>query len=213
MGEAQGMSNERQRWPAAPGGRPAPQGATGSTGISPIKAFAGLVALLIAAGTLLLLTRPDASDRFTAMSTAEGDNFALTDAEAEKRFLQLRRQAVVVARTRDKSLLPLVFTNDGPAIRNASSAVEELLDDRVLDRTWVKTLNLDVITNSSSVIVVREKSTLEPCFVSEKGEDVTKDSRSVVQVVDWTLRRQETWLIHDAVLKADRVLNRSSECG
>ena len=204
MGEAQGMSNERQRWPAAPGGRPAPQGATGSTGISPIKAFAGLVALLIVAGTLLLLTRPDASDRFTATSTAGGGSLAITDSQALARFRKLdalRRRAYV---QKDASLLSTFLTSNSPLRASGAQDIQQLQESDISFKPHTQTRSLVVERNVPTEIVIEQRLIQRARFFSDLGQDVTARPKTLLMSVRWWMRPEDgTWKLHDsAVLHA-----------
>ena len=208
MGEAKSTSGTRFN-------PPAPEADSPSGPLSPIRVFVGLVVLLIVAGTIIYVTKPEASVQNAEAGLPESNNFALTDAEAITRFKELRQLAVQAARTRDLALLSNIFTADGPTFSKAESSIDRLLADNIIDQTAVRTLTINVVTNSSSEITLTEASVLTPCFVNEKGVDLTKSKRPVRQSVRWSLRqRNGVWLIDDAVLITDKTLQPSMDrCG
>src|SRR5919106_5224254 len=72
-----------------------------SGGLSPVKAFFALLALLVAIGGLFLLTRP--TDEPGPGSAPKSDNFALTDAEAIEKFKELEELKISAYREADAS--------------------------------------------------------------------------------------------------------------
>jgi hypothetical protein len=181
-------------------------------GLSPAKAFFALLALLVAIGGLFLLTRPN--EEPGPGPAPKSDNFALTDAEAIERFTQLTGLALESVRERDPSLLNQVFTSTGPVKDRASREIRSLLRDNVIDQTTVQILARSVVTNDESVITVRERSRLLPCFVTEDGRDVTRSHKVVERVVVWTLQPEgSVWRIHDSELVTDQFIRgQQSDC-
>lgn len=135
------------------------------------------------------------------------DAFALTDQEAITEFTRLHDLALRSASERNLSLLSHVFTANGPTGKRARRSIERLRADGVFDRSQVQTLKVDVISNEATTIQLLHKGTLRPCFVSKGGKDVTRGAGLVDQTTLWTLHLDGTkWLIHDAVIKRDKVV-------
>jgi hypothetical protein len=172
--------------------------------LSPLRAFLALLVLLIAAGVLLLATRSN-DDPAPAELDPTITDFSLTDAEAIERFKELNALAWQSARDRDLSLLPRVFTEDGPTGERAARAIRELLRDDVIDQSTSETLNIEVLVNHPSEIQLRETSRLDACFLNENGRDVTDAPAVVQRKILWTLRKEDTvWQIHDGILENQR---------
>ncbi|MGH2730046.1 MAG: hypothetical protein ACRDJI_05490, partial [Actinomycetota bacterium] len=113
----------------SPRARPdAPDEGSGSV-LSPLRAFLVLLAVLVAAGVLIVATGSE-DDPPPATNTAPAKyEFSLTDEEAITRFTELRERAFKSVEERDISLISAVFTQDGPTARRASREIRRLLQD------------------------------------------------------------------------------------
>ena len=176
--------------------------------MSPIKVFAVLIGLVAAIVIVAEVARDDAPP-VAPQRTASPADFSLTNSEAIARFKELRTIVVRAIRQRDPSLVSVSFSPASPAAERISREIERLRRDRVIDRTQITTLNISVISNTPERIRLREVTRLEPCFVTERGRDVTRAPSSVKQVGVWTLTRDGSlWQLENGVLKLDRVLDR-----
>jgi RNase P/RNase MRP subunit p29 len=170
-----------------------------SGGLSPVKAFFALLALLVAIGGLFLLTRP--TDESEPGPASRSDNFALTDTEAIERFKELDGLQIRALRQRDETLLGRVYTSDSPLMSSVTKSIRTLKRESVFDRSQDETRSLLVIENGQDEIRLRQEVVVMPKFVDESGRDVTINSRTELQTVEVTLRRDlDQWLIHDAVI-------------
>jgi hypothetical protein len=176
-----------------------------SGGLSPVKAFFALLALLVAIGGLFLLTRP--TEDSEPGPAPRSDNFALTDAEAIERFRGLNMTALDAIQERDASLLSQAFIGSSPAMQRADEAIQRLERNDVLDRSKVEIVNVTVVRNSGQSIALRVADRLFPCFVTESGQDVSTGPEAIAGVSVWTLRLDDSlWKIYDSQLQNDRVL-------
>jgi hypothetical protein len=188
-------------------GEPDQRGDAGA--FPPLRVFLALMAVLVAIGGLVLLTREDDPPSPTPRTSAS-PNFALTDAEAIARFKELHALSLRAGRTRDASLLDQVFSSTGPTYARAVRAIHRLRRDKVRDKTSVHFLNIEVARNSHEDIRIIEVSVVAPCFVTEAGRDVTKSPKLARQRTRWTLRQEDSvWLIFDSVLERSRALERT----
>jgi hypothetical protein len=180
--------------------------------LSPGKAFAVLGVVLVAAGAVLLVTRPEAEPPATGIP--ESKNFALTNSEAIERFKDLHSLLLSATRDRDDESLPRVLTPDGHAMEKATAAISELKNDRVLDLTRVQTVKARVTTNTADLIHVDQESVLSPCFMTSSGKDVTTSHDRIARTVRWTLRQEAgVWLIDQGDLLSERTINAPDHCG
>jgi hypothetical protein len=178
-----------------------------SGGLSPVKAFFALLALLVAIGGLFLLTRP--TDESNPGPAPRSDNFALTDAEAIERFKELDALRIRALRSRDASLISQVFTPNSPVAEDVMDSIQTLNRQNVLFRTTYKDSSLHVVTNTANEIHVLQRAVVNPRFVDENGIDVTRNDSTQLQTTDWTLRRMsDVWLIHDGLITKVRDLKK-----
>lgn len=200
------MREAEQTTPATP-----VQPGTGEPGpLSPLRAFVLLLTVLVvlmAFVAVFVLRKSEPSGE-----GIETNNFALTDTEAIEVFRDKDDLGIAAIQERDRSLVSQAFTPGGPLSARAYQAIKELQRDAVTDRIRYQSLQVKVIENSSREVRLRQVRLLFPCFVSERGEDLTRDKTVVRQVVDWTLRRQQSeWLLHDAELAKDKELDRRNQ--
>ena len=172
-----------------------------SGGLSPVKAFFALLALLVAIGGLFLLTRP--TDESNPGPAPRSDNFALTDAEAIERFKELERLDFAAYEQRDATLLATIFTSDSPARRTALQEIQRLRRARVTPDVSSETKEIDIIQNEPEEIRLRQVVLLDVHFFDQAGKDVTTSGGLERQTLMWTLHKEASaWLIHDSELTA-----------
>ena len=183
--------------------------------LSPGKAFVIALLLLAAALTGWMLSRPNSpTPPPTTNNEPTEPNYTLTNEEAIARFEELGALAVEAGRTRDTSLLAEVFDPTGPTYARAKKTIAELSRDNVIDKSRFKSSSVAVVTNTAQAIELREERIIYPCFVTESGENVTRNETPVRQVVIWTLVEVDSeWLIHDGVYKsAARLKKEGNRC-
>jgi hypothetical protein len=203
------MHEARNSSPRADDARRGPDSA-----LPPAKAFLLVLALMVVAGVVLILTTRDDPPSSAAEQTPKSSDFALTNEEAIQRFRDLSRLALKATRQRNLSLISHVYTQYGPMSQRASRIIKNQLHDRILEKTKFETIDLEVITNESDRIQLREVSLMYPCFVTESGRDVTKGPSVIERQILWTLKQEgNTWQLHDASLEEDRLVERHrDEC-
>lgn len=179
----------------------------GRGGMPPIKVFAGLVALLIGAGTFLLLTKSGTSLQ-SSTGIPPSDNFALTNAEAISRFKRLDALSIRAYETQDPTLVSHFLTSDSPLTSSVQNDILKLQVHRTDFEAGVVTQDLAVRTNTASMIVIRQDLIQSVRFTKQGGRDVTKSPTRLELTVDWTLRPEgDAWLIHDSHVVATRQLS------
>lgn len=175
--------------------------------LSPGKALALLLGVILALGAAVFLLRPAAPAEPTVTSDPPAPTFELSDAEAVARFESLESLVNEAFESRDESLLSLVYTADSPVVGIASKEIRQLRRDRVHDRSTFETVEFDVISNTPERIVLRQSVEIESLFVTESGKDITQEPRNSLQVVEWTLKLENgEWQIHDSLIKRSRVI-------
>jgi hypothetical protein len=175
--------------------------------MQPLRAFLLLLGLILVLTTVVALFLKE--DPEPPVDEPKSTNFALTDTEALQRTADLAELSIQAIQHRDLSLLPLIYAPDGPAKKRATRDIRQLLTDRVLDRAVADSKDLEVVSNGPNEIRVRETLLLHPCFKTESGKDITQGPEAIEQVGLWILRRDgDKWLIHDAILEADRAVDK-----
>ena len=180
-----------------------PEPAPARPAVSPPLAFAIMIAVIAAIGTIIFLTRPEAPAAPTNPTTQQQPpDFSLTNEEAITRFEELNSTLNLAYEQRDASLLGSIYTSDSPAVDVAVTEIQQLLRDKVLDKSTYRTLEIRIISNEEDEIVLRERVAIRSRFESIKGQNLTRGHSRSTQVVLWTLQPQDSvWLIHDSVIK------------
>ena len=177
-----------------------------SGGLSPVKAFFALLALLVAIGGLFLLTRP--TDEADPGPAPKSDNFALTDAEAIERFRELHALFRQASRTRDPSLVSVMITEGSPLREEATKDIAQLRRDGVLDRSRFVTEDIDIQSNGPTEIRLIQRVVIHPKFVLESSRKNVTQSEPVRQVVEWTMKLENSqWRVLDALVTESQVVN------
>lgn len=176
--------------------------------ISPVKAFAALLAVLVVAGAALLFLKHEADPPTTGIPPS--DNFALTDSEAIATFKDLRSTLITGYHSTDQSLASSAVAADSPMLPIVHDEITELQSDQVRDKTRFSTRSIHVKTSTSDEVLLLEHVDVFPKFIgqskSSPSEDITT-SRAQRQVIEWTLKRYSSqWLIYQSVITSSRNL-------
>ena len=181
--------------------------------LSPGKAFVIALLLLAAALTGWMLSRPDPpTPPPTTNNEPTEPNYTLTNEEAIDRFQQLRMTVITAVRRRDRALLSTAFSANSETADRVASEIGRLQDDKVIDQSDVRIIDVDVLESSSNLVRLRETVILSPCFESHSGTDVTRGPTLIRQVGEWTLVSDGgEWQLEDGNLVRDRVLERRGD--
>ena len=183
------------------------QSAKDQPSISPGKAFTALLALLIASGSVLLLTRPESKVQTQNADLPRSDNFALTDAEAAERFSHLEDLLNRAYIERDMTLSKEYLAPNSPLLRIGIDEITQLREDQVMVEPRITTRSIRVLSNKPDTIVIQQVAREHPRFVSESGEDVSTTDEPIITTIKWTLVRAESeWLLWDAELRNSETL-------
>jgi hypothetical protein len=192
------------------------RGARPPPGLSPVGTFVAL-ALVVVSSALLAraqpradpLRNPDvAAGAAPPARKAEGPRKAPGAAAAGAVFTRLRARLDRAITRRDQGMLATVLARSAPIARRTRRIIAGLRRDGVVDRTRIEPVRTAVVARGVGEIRVRETTLLHPCFVTERGRDVTEAPAAVRQVGVWTLQRQAGgWRITDGRLVADRIVD------
>jgi hypothetical protein len=176
--------------------------------ISPLKAFAIVMLIGAAGGAFLYTSRPQPAPSATPVQLqTTAQDFSLTDAEAIATFTDLVERGYDVAATRDASTISSIFT-DGSLSDRVRGIVRNLIKTKTFDRTRSTILDVSVIRNLEDKVVVMLETTLEPCFRSENGEDITDAPTKLRRKAVWTMiKESDRWLIDSATAHSEKVVN------
>lgn len=154
---------------------------------------------------------PDPNPGGAAGSNPEPD-FSLTDEEAIETFERLYLSSVSAAENLDISILPQVFTDDGPLMERARKRIDELKEDGVQEEIEVRIIEAKVVSSASDEILIDTKTQIHSCFLSEDGKDITEGPTAFEQELTWTLVIEDSrWQIHEGELNDDRVLRKEDD--
>jgi hypothetical protein len=176
-----------------------------TTGLSPIKAFGIILAVLAAITTAVLLTRDNQNSSPTAAPTQpptpSSTPTRLTTAEALTRFEELDALRLHAFRRRDLAILDQAVYPNSPAARRLGQSIVRLQHQNILFESAYTTKRLKVLRNESKEIRLRQVAVIRPRFVSESGKDLTLGDDEK-QTTLWTLRLTGTgsWLIYNGLL-------------
>jgi hypothetical protein len=138
-------------------------------------------------------------------------DFSLTDEQAIARFEELHPTLVSAIQTRDDSLLHSA-TSQGPILRSSLREIADLRKNGVRDQAEIAIKSVSVISNRSEEVALGVTLEVLPCFLDERGRDITKGPDAIEQQLTWTLRFDgDRWLIHDGVLESDQVIPGDNE--
>jgi hypothetical protein len=182
-------------------------------GLSPVRAFVVLaivLTILVGIGLIATSNKDAVPDD---QPIPETKNFALTNKQAIARFKQLKELGLRATQQADPSLVSSVFAAGSPLEERSIRIIQELRRDQVKDMIRYESLNVEVTSNESNLIRIRETRKLYPCFVTPTGRDVTKSPKVVRQVIMWemTLVGSE-WRLARADLLDDKRLRANAPC-
>jgi hypothetical protein len=172
------------------------------------RAFLVVAILGVVAGLILILSAGNDTPAPELNPSPEPEQ-VLSEAEAVARARELSQASWDAIGDRDLDALSSIYTSDGPAMTRIRSNIERLLKDDVIDRATRDQVELEFVSSTEHEVRVRESRRLFSCFVTEEGEDVTSGDGVIEQVGLMILHKQGSeWLIHDARLLDDRVVER-----
>lgn len=168
-----------------------------------------LAAILVVIGGFFWLTRSDSTPERVAPTPAnEPPDFSLTDAEAIARAEQLELLVLQAYRQRDIALLGQIYAADSELLRKTERELAYLKRRNITANPHYKLLEMSVVENSPSQIVIKERSEFDARFIDEEGNDVTGSGKRELQKTLLTLHRElDQWLIFDSVIVKAEPLN------
>lgn len=189
----------------------APGDGSGPGFLSPGKAFALLIGVIVIIGLIIFLTRPDLPrGTFTYPGNAEPPTFELTDAEALARFEELHSLFREGSMERDPSIIDVAMTSDSPLREVALQDIEQLERDRVLDRSRFTTRSADIVENNPNEVVVLQHVEVYPKFVAERTRREVTRSSPTLDTVRWILRPEiGVWKVYRAIVIESMPLDQS----
>ncbi|HEV3472176.1 MAG TPA: hypothetical protein VG408_03075 [Actinomycetota bacterium] len=170
--------------------------------LSPGKAFALLLGVILLLGAAVFLLRPDDLPRgqFTYPAN-EAPTFELTDAEAIARFQQLHALFREGSMGRDAPVIDVAMTSDSPLRKVALDDIAQLRRDRVLDKSVFRTQSIEVVSNTTDEIVLLQHVVVDPRFVSERTGKNVSQSGPTLDRVRWILHQEDgTWKVFRAIV-------------
>lgn len=122
--------------------------------------------------------------------------------DVTQRLRVLERTLWAAYHAHDVTLLDLVYTSTSPVRRIAFDEIQQLIDDKVVDRSKQTISSLQVESLTDRAARIRGKALIEPKYL-HRGIDVTTPPRRQEQAVLWTLRQENgEWRIHDSIVVA-----------
>jgi hypothetical protein len=182
--------------------RGGPRANEDGAGLSPVRAFLVVGALLAAVVAAYVVTRDPAPARATAPAgPTRSPDYSLTDAEAIAEFERLNAQLMQAYEERNIALAEEVFTSDSPMLPRVRKEIQDLLEADVLSKTQFREIKTVISKTSPSFISIQRTEVLVPRFKTEEGVDATGTSLSERRVVRWELHQQAgRWLLHDGTV-------------
>ena len=175
--------------------------------VSPLKAFA-IVGMVGLAGGIALFRPPGNEQATTTLGTSRSASPSpLSAVDAERIFEALRGKALRVGLERDPSVIQESMVEGGPLAKRSERLIERLRRSKVVDETSFRLLDMQLLEVGPTEMTFRTRHDVRPCFLTERGKDVTDAPSVVRQSVDWTLQKvDELWLIYDTALTDEKVL-------
>lgn len=120
-------------------------------------------------------------------------------------FAELRKRANAIYAERDFKSMKDVYAREGKLWARVFDELKLLRRDRLILKKRDTILNREVIIETPSRIVLREKVISDGALVDESGKDVTADRDPQHQVVRWVLvRKNGRFLIYNATIEISR---------
>jgi hypothetical protein len=166
--------------------------------LSPIKAFALLMSVVVAIIIIANLTRSPSAPSGAPRRAASSADYSLTNKEAKKRFAQLERLSTLSYVRRDRSLIPVFSVAKSPLRSIALRDIKKLLAKNVVFRPSISRRSLSILKNRKRTIVLREIVVESPRFFLESGREVSNFHGRILQTLDWTLKPEgSVWKLFD----------------
>ena len=165
------------------------------------------VAIVSAAISCLLLLASCQPDTPTEAAPAKtiAPSPTPTEPTALEIFADLRERADAIYAKRDFKAIENVYDPSGPMGGRVVRELKILQRDNLVLERDDEILNVKVIKPAPTRIVLVEKLISDGGLFDERGRDVTKDRDPQRQVVRWILiKKDDRWLIHDAVIQSSR---------
>jgi hypothetical protein len=158
-----------------------------------------LLLIALAGGAFLLRSNPSAAPSPQPPEAQLASPALLTGAVDS--FEALHTLGVSAVRERSVDTLDKAFAVGGPAYERAHSAIRELASDRIFDYSQIELLSVRAAREDNDDALLRVKAVIMPCFVTEKGADVTRGPQAVTRESEWRLRRVDgEWKLYDATV-------------
>jgi hypothetical protein len=172
---------------------------TRGPGLSPVKGFLLLAAILAVILGAVALTTGEPEQQATGEPGERTPTFALTDTEALERFEELNTLRLVAYKERDLSLLSAYLTSNSPLRDVGAREIERLLRNNVIVDPRFVTKRLTVISNTIDEIRLKQVVIQNPRFLSESGDPVGSPEPAVKRAIEWVLRPDaDEWRIHNS---------------
>ncbi len=172
--------------------------------LSPLAAFLILLTLLLVVGGFLSrlpFAAPSAAEREHA------EHVAPSQADVLDEFRRLHRTYREASRRRDGALLHDFLAPGSPVHAAAIEDINQLRNDKVLDRSSFRTLDLRIVALSRTAATLEQVVDITPRFVSEDGERL-RSSGKMRQTVSWTLHLvRGAWRVFDIQVDESQDLN------
>lgn len=185
--------------------------------LSPIRAGAVVLAMLLIAGSIFFLASRSGSGpaaplaQQTIPTIEPSVNEPLTESEAIAILRDLIATSVSAIRDWDRDLAAEVFEEGSPALTRAEEAIRNLKRDEVRDLSTLVISGGRLVSQSLKTVRVVAESALTPCFRDENGRDVSRGPRRLLRTSEWVLVRSDFgWLIRNATIRKERVIGKNS---
>ncbi|HEX2296606.1 MAG TPA: hypothetical protein VHN37_15040 [Actinomycetota bacterium] len=171
-----------------------------------MRAFALVAVLATALGAAFFATR-DASPSEPPRGPVRSPDYSLTDAEAIARFSELHDLFRTASMSRDVSLLGVMLTGNSPLHAPARRQIQQLIRDRVIDRSKFEDVHVAVTANTPTRLEIEQVVMVHPVFRTEDTGRLVSAGPPLRQRVAWVLALEDSvWKVHDSeVLSSRRV--------
>jgi hypothetical protein len=189
-----------------------------ATGLPPVPVFFALVAVVALVTGAALVSGPDtwtaAPSQAAPIGSSEppvSQRLPPSRASASHAFAHLRQQLNRAIKSRNPTLLSEIFTARSSLRDRVSRIILRLKQDDVVDQTRIIPLETKVDWRTDDTARIREQVRLRPCFVTERGKDVTDAPSAVEQLGTWILKWEGgVWRISSGALRQASVVEKKS---
>jgi hypothetical protein len=180
-----------------------------SGALSPVQAFLLLLGALLVIFAIFMLTkpeRPQPSPGAGPRSDPPATSKSLPDDQAISVFKELHGLLVRAYRERDKSLIPRYVVAGSPMRAAGAREIDQLLEDKVTVNPRFQTRSLQIVSNDSEQIIVRQLVLQDPLFNKESGQRLKTKEAPKFLTVNWTLvKPRDQWKFREStVVKASK---------